>query len=194
MSEIYKEGVYRPFLQDKRDMTILDIGANIGITSYYFSQHARQVYSLEPSKDHFGIFTRMLEFNQIQNVKAINKAIYIDSKPHTLHHNPNKTMYSLHGAVSDGTGEEVETMTLKELFEQEKIEHVDLMKLDIEGSEIEVLSHSDFVELAPKMDLLITERHDWSGRNPNQLTEALKNAGFKVDQAQSSADLVIGYK
>jgi len=94
-------------------------------------------------------------------------------------------------AISNGTSEEVEAITIDELFKQEKIEHCDLLKLDVEGSEIEILSSEGFKYVAPKIDTLITERHNWSGRNPNQLNEALKNAGFNITQLQTQADIVV---
>lgn len=189
--EVYKERVYEPYLIGRSDLTILDIGGNIGVTSFHFSHFAKQVITLEPSKEHFEILKKMVEFNELKNVKLINKAIFMESKKFPLFHNANKTMFSLHGAVSDGTSEEVEAITLEDLFKQEKLDHVDLMKLDIEGSEIEVFSHSSFKAVADKIDLIVTERHNWSGRHPNQLNEALRNAGFLITQIPANADLVV---
>jgi len=45
--------------------TIIDIGANIGVTSYYFSRFAKIVYSLEPSTEHFDILAKMVNFNKL---------------------------------------------------------------------------------------------------------------------------------
>lgn len=197
LSEIYKEGVYYPFVSNKNNLTILDIGANIGMTSYFFSRYANRVISLEPSKQHFEILTRMLSFNEITNVTAINKALYIQNGQFAFGGpDNNKTMRSLHTATwKDGKNDEmVEAITLKNLFEQQKIENVDIMKCDIEGTEYELFAHSDFQELAPKINTVILERHNWTGRNPNQLVEALKNAGYKVSQIPSNADLLVAQR
>jgi FkbM family methyltransferase len=193
LGEVYKEEVYKPFLLGKSDLTILDIGGNIGVTSFYFSHFAKRVITVEPSKEHFEVLKKMVEFNELKNVTLVNKAIFMQTGKYPLFHNQNKTMFSLHMAVNDGSQKEelVDTITLEDLFKQEKIDHVDLMKLDIEGSEIEVLSHSSFKAVADKIDLIITERHQWSGRHPNQLNEALKNTGFTVEQIPSNADLVV---
>lgn len=193
-AEVYKEQVYAPFLLGKKDLTIVDIGSNIGVTVFYFSQFAKKVVGVEPSKDHFKILSKMVEFNELKNVSLVNKAIFMENKKFPLFHNPNKTMFSLHSAVSDGTSEDVEAITLEDLFKQEKLDHVDLMKLDIEGSEIEVLSHSSFKAVADKIDIIVTERHSWSGRNPHQLDEALKNNGFSVHVIPNNADLVVAQK
>lgn len=193
-AEIYKDKVYQQFLQDKKDLTIVDIGANIGLTSYYFSQFAEKVITVEPSKEHFEIIKKMVEFNKLGHIiKPVNKAIYTESKEFDFFHNQNRTMYSLHTAVHDGSSqpEKVEAITMEQLFEEHKIDHVDLLKVDIEGSEIEVFSHPTFMRIADKIDLILTERHSWSGRHPNQLNEALKSAGFKVEKIENDADLVV---
>ena len=194
--EIFKSRLYAPFLEQKADATVLDIGGNIGMFSLYASKYAKQVYTLEPSKDQFETIQKMVEFNGLKNVKPINKAIYIDNATYAFHHNTNKTMYSLHQAVADGSSapEQVEAISLDKLFEDEGITHVDLMKLDIEGSEIEVLSSAGFRKVADKIDVVVTERHAWAGRNPNQLDEALKINGFTVHTVPNDADIVIGVR
>jgi FkbM family methyltransferase len=135
----------------------------------------------------------MVEFNELKNVSLVNKAIYIKSGEFPLFHSEdgNKTMSSLHTAVGTKESELVKAITLGDLFKQEKIDHVDLLKMDIEGSETEVLSSTSFKDVADKIDLLIVERHAWSGRHPQQLTDALKNAGFNVGTVSSSADLIV---
>jgi len=197
-SEIWRDNVYAPFLQGKSGLTIVDLGSNIGLTTYYFSQFADKVYSVEPSKEHFQTLTRMLTFNNIQNVVPINKAIYIKSGKLSLYHDvKNKTMYSLHSAIGSANkfiSEEVEAITLGELFKEHDIKHVDFMKCDIEGSETELLSSTSFMDVADKISTIVVERHDWAGRQPQQLVDALKNAGFNVGQVSTSADLLVGTK
>lgn len=193
-SEIYKDKIYEPILKGQKDLTILDIGANIGITSYYFSQFAKKIISVEPSKEHFKILTKVIEYNQLKNIEAVNKAIYMNEEELPLYKNTNKTMFSLHGAVHDGSEqpEMVQTTTIEKLIE--KIDKVDLMKIDIEGSETEVLSHPSFQDIAHKIDKVITERHAWSGRQPQQLLDALKMAGYKIDTIPSSADIIYAHR
>ena len=118
MAEVFRDGIYEPLLRGKQDLTILDIGANIGITAYYFSQFAKQVYSLEPSLEHFDTFTTMLKYNKITNVIPINKAMYIKPGQLPLYHpqNENKTMYSLHAGIGVKDEELVTCTTFEELI------------------------------------------------------------------------------
>ena len=196
LAEVYKDRVYEPILGGKKDLTIIDVGGNIGLTSYYFSQFAKQVYTLEPSKEHFANLLRMIDYNKITNIKPLNVALYMENGEFELGHNSNKTMFSLHLATKDSSlpSEMVPAITLDKLFEQEKIEHVDFMKLDVEGSEYEILGHSSFSEVAPKIDSLLIETHAWAGRHPNQIKESLKNRGFIVEQIVNDAALFYAHK
>ena len=195
MAEIYKDKIYQPYLPLRKEGTVcLDVGGNLGMTAYYFSQYFDKVITLEPSTSHCDLLIKMIAVNHIQNVTVLKKALYIKEGLFGFGGpKDNKTMRSLHMATwQDGKEEEkVETITLDKLFEDYKIDHVNLMKLDIEGSEVEVLSHPSFKKVADKIDVIIVERHEWSGRHPNQLREALKNANFNIEQIPNSADLVV---
>jgi FkbM family methyltransferase len=197
MSEVYKEQVYAPFLVGKSNLTILDIGANIGITALYFSQFASKVFSLEPSTQHFNCLKHMLEFNKITNVVPIQKALFMkNSKLPFGGPANNKTMRSLHMSTwKDGKPEEeVETITLDSLFEENKIEHVDLMKLDVEGSEIEIISSEGFRKVADKIDKIVMENHSWNGRNPEQVKGVLDMRGFNVETLPTDASILVATK
>jgi len=193
MAEVYKEGVYAPLLQGRKDLTIIDVGGNIGITSYYFSQFAKQVYTLEPSLEHFDVMTTMLKYNKITNVMPINKALYFKEGVFDFGGPENNgTMRSLHSATwQDGRPrEQVQATTLPKLFEEFKIDHVDFMKLDVEGSETEIICSTSFKKVASKIDSMVIERHQWSGRHENQIVDALKENGFQVGIIPNQADLI----
>ena len=194
MAEVYKDRVYARFLEGRKDLTVLDIGGNIGITTYYFSQFAKNVFTLEPSKEHFEVLTTMLEYNKIKNVTPINKALYMKEGEFDFGGPENNaTMRSLHSATwQDGkTRETVTATTLPKLFEEYNIEHVDFMKLDCEGSETEIISSSSFKEVSQKIDMLVIETHNWSGRHENQIFDALKDNGYRIERIPNDATLIV---
>lgn len=196
-SEVYKDKIFEPFLKGKTGLTILDIGANVGITSYYFSQFAKRVISLEPSLEHFQVLSQMVEHNDLGHIiEPVNKAIYMKSGQFPFFHNQNRTMYSLHQSVNDNSSapELVQAITLEDLLKEKEIEQVDFMKLDIEGSEHEVLGSESFRNVAPKIKVLVIEHHQWSGRHPNQINEALKANGYQVSTMPSSAEIIVGVR
>lgn len=192
-AEVYKDRVYAPFLEGKKDLVILDIGANIGVTAYYFSQFAKKVISVEPSKEHFEKLTQMIKFNGLSNVTAINKALFTDNSKHTFYHNNNRTMYSLNSSVRDPNlpTEEVDSISLDKLIESNNLDRVDFMKLDVEGSEAEILGSEGFKNCSKKIDTILVEVHAWNGRHPNQILESLKASGFTVQKIDNDATLIL---
>lgn len=196
MAEIFKDGVYRPFLPlEKKDTLCLDIGGNIGLTSLHFSRYFERVITLEPFSKHFDCLTRNLASNNITNVTPIKKAIYIRDEKQMPFGGPkgNRTMMSLHMATwENGQPEEmVESITLEKLFEEQKIKRVDLLKLDIEGTETELVSSGTFRKVASKIDCIVGETHSFSGRHPNQLRDALKSNGFNLEVIPNDASLFV---
>jgi len=192
MSEIFRDLVYKPYLPFNKENTLaLDIGANIGLVSIYLSPFFERIIALEPSALHFDAFNRNMASNNITNVKPIQKALYIKEGKYAFG-GPlvNRTMRSLHMATWENRkpDEMVETITFDKLFEDEKIEHVDLLKLDIEGTEVEVLSSEGFQKVASKIEVIVGESHHFTGRHPNQLNDALKNNGFETTKTPISKD------
>jgi len=72
LKEIYIDRVYAPFLEGRSDLTIVDAGANVGLTAMYFSQFARRVIALEPDKRHLLALDAMLAYNGIANAELNN--------------------------------------------------------------------------------------------------------------------------
>ena len=206
MAEIYKDNLYRPFLMGKKELTIIDLGANVGLTSYYFSKFASKVYAIEPASEHFEALTKMIDFNNFKNIIPLKKAISIRNGTTQLFKNQtNMTSYSIDPIVNahiekqqwgKKPQETVECITLEKLFKDNEIKHCDFMKMDIEGSEAEILGHTSFRNLAPEIDTIVLESHLWGNRHPNQVKEALKNNGFEVSQIQKelSSELLVARK
>ena len=192
-SEIFKDRIYKPYLEHLKDPVVIDLGANIGLFTLYASKYAKQVYSIEPSLEHFDLLRTMIRSNNLTNVTPIKSAIWIENKQMPFFHNKNKTMYSLHMAVNDGSSQEemVDGMTFDRLFNEYKIEHVDLLKADIEGSEYELFASEGFKKIANKVDTIMGEAHVWANRNPNQLKDAFQNNGFDFKWLQHEAQIFV---
>ena len=69
-----------------------------------------------------------------------------------------------------------------------------ILKLDIEGSEVELLSSEGFSIVAPKINIIIGEIHSWNGRNPNQIKDALKTNGFNLETVPNDANIFVAKK
>jgi len=193
-AEIYKDRVYAPFIEGRKDLTILDVGAHVGIFSIYAHPFAKKIYSIEPSTEHFMALQQNIIVNELTKVEAIQTAIGNENKKIEFFNNPNnKTMNSIRPASwQEGWGkEEVNMITLKKLFEDNKIKHVDVMKIDVEGMEYEILGGTAFSEISKKIDLIAGEIHTWVGRHPHQVIDSLQNNGYEVSQMPADANIFV---
>lgn len=193
LKELYRERVYAPFFEGNRDMTVVDCGANVGLFSFYAYEFAKKIYAIEPSAQHFDTFSHMIKFNGMENkVVGINKAVSVENGKTRFYHNNNSTMWSLKDTVNKKDDfEEVETISFDTLFETIINEPViDFLKLDIEGSEGEVIGSQGFQNIAPKIKAMVVELHAWNGFNQSQIFNTLTDYGFKVFPIKAEAMLL----
>jgi FkbM family methyltransferase len=179
LQEIYLRQVYLPYLIGRKGLTLVDGGFNIGLWSIYASEFAKTIYAFEPTKSTYDLGLKNLKDNDITNVTVFKKALALEDGQKMFYHCSNSTMNSLRPEMNDvKTGEMVETIRFDTFVTQEKIEKIDLLKLDIEGSETEVLMGEGFQKIAPIVDTLIYEYHSWSTANVNLVNTTLKDFGF----------------
>ncbi len=178
LEEIYRDKVYEPYLAGKKDLIIADWGGNIGLTSYYFKDYAKQVYCVEPSVVHHEAIEKLIEFNKIKNIKLCKYAIAGENGTIKFYHPENVTMYSMENVMGAQDYEEVEAITPDEFFKREGIEHIDLLKLDVEGSEGKVITSAGFEAVAPKIDVIVGEHHSWDSMNQAQFKNTFEDLGF----------------
>lgn len=178
LKEIYIDRIYAPFLDGKKDLIIADFGGNVGLTSYYFKDFAKQVYCVEPSKRHLEVIEKMIDFNGITNIKVCPYAISNGNGKEKFYHPDNVTMYSMENVMGAKDFEEVETVTPLEFIKREGITHIDLLKLDVEGVESKVICSPEFKEIIPLIDLIVGEWHSWDSQSELQFANTFKDLGF----------------
>ena len=126
---------------DKNDI-VADIGANIGLTSIWFSNHAKNVYSFEPSTSTYQILQKNLNSASATNVAAIN--IGIGSKEENLTITfPKKFRAGAYISQESLPSQEVvcekiQVSTLDKFFKDKK-EKPSFLKIDVEGYENKVV-------------------------------------------------------
>ena len=123
---------------------VVDAGASCGIYTLAASKlvmDSGRVFSFEPGAESFSVLKRNVELNGLRNVRPFPVALSDTEGKARLHHHPHgPNSFSL-GAHADWSGsfEETETTSLDRVAEQERIDRVDLLKMDVEGAEELVL-------------------------------------------------------
>ncbi len=187
LTEVYKDRVYDQFMpKESNGKLCIEIGANIGLVSYYFARHFEKVIALEPSARHFPVLEENLRYNKITNVLPLKLALSSKNGDAEFYHHPNQTMFSLRPEVNalPEEKETVQTMDIKTLFETYEIDHIDFMKADCEGSENDIIFSEGFEKVNNKIDKMVIELHTWNGIN------ALRDYGFEVKQIPSEAFII----
>ncbi|SDT53168.1 methyltransferase, FkbM family [Mucilaginibacter mallensis] len=119
--------------------TIFDIGANIGQTSNYFLKNFpdAEIYSFEPVAATYAQLAANVKSNKIHiyneglGAAVSNQTIYINDSSET------SSLKDVDGKFSKT--EVVKINTAQNFCTQNKIKEIDLLKIDVEGYELEVL-------------------------------------------------------
>lgn len=139
---------------------IIDLGANVGFTSIYFLNKfpKSKIIAVEPDNSNY----KMLKMNteNYSNFFSYNKGIW--NKPSYLEIKDNglgSWGLSVHESISKSE-DSIETITLNQIIENHSLRQIDILKIDIEGSEIELFS-SNFEMWLPLTKIIVIELHDW---------------------------------
>jgi FkbM family methyltransferase len=182
--EIYLEGCYINILNGKKDIIILDVGANCGLVTQYMRPYAKKIYAIEPASEHFEALKKNKEFNNWDNVEVFKMAISNQDGEATLNKfDSNRTCNSLVNDYKNG-GEVVKTQTFNTFFKKNKITTVDFMKFDTEGAEESILCAPGFADIAPRIKSMMVEFHYPSFP---QIVDHLISLGFSAKRYPSSA-------
>ncbi|MDA1132733.1 MAG: FkbM family methyltransferase [Proteobacteria bacterium] len=146
----------------KRGMTVLDIGANVG---YYALMEYRcvgptgRIVAVEPSPQNAALLERNLALNGVRNVSLFHGAISDRPGTRQLALSAFSNLHSFHGEESP-TGEviDVEMRTVPQAMEGSGAP--DLIRMDVEGHEVEVLNGMlDAVERGEMAPMILFETH-----------------------------------
>jgi FkbM family methyltransferase len=140
---------------------ILDLGANIGCAAVYFANRwpNAKIVSVEPVLDNF----RML----VSNVRMYSNVVPIHA---AINHADGDVVISVPGTdfwaasvrakgKSDGNAHTVRGITIDTLLKENRLELIDIVKIDIEGSEVDVFSRGPLNWLM-RTRLVVIELHD----------------------------------
>ncbi len=164
-------------VKDRKNPVILDIGAHIGMSTLYFSQiEGAKIYSFEPCAKNYEYLVKNTQ--GLNNVKTFNFGVGVfntDKRDFAK-----ETFYCKEKGMA--VEELVKSRTIEWIIDSEKLDHIDLIKIDVEGAEYEIFSTDPFKKVAPKIDYIVGESH-W-GVNPfvpQDLIPLLSKLGFNTE-------------
>lgn len=175
---------------------ILDIGGHLGFFSLMASVLNPNVpiYAFEPHIGNYEILKTNLKQNRIRNVVTKHLAVSDTIGETELQLSQEDLNHSLEKAIEPtGETQKVHTTTLERIFQKNRLEQCDLLKLDCEGSEFKIL-YSAPKSLFDKIDHIFLEYHDWiEGGSDKELKFYLEQMGYKVEQYPNSKMPELGF-
>jgi FkbM family methyltransferase len=157
------------FLQDSmrfvgdRDLDpscIVDCGAHIGCASLFFAlRYPRsRIVAIEPDKQNFDLLSTNV--HRFKNVVPVNAAVW-DRATSVRIANPGSNPTGLYVKESTEADDRcLHGQTISEIMEIGGMDHIDILKLDVEGAELRLFSSPDCHQWLSKVSVLIVELHD----------------------------------
>lgn len=169
-------------------MVFVDVGANIG---YYTTLAAKivgpsgRVIAIEPDLHNYGLLRRNIRRNRFRNCSLHNIALGASAGVVQIY--ASTVNYGDH-RVYDGGDErlakKVQIDTADSIFEREAIDHVDVLKMDVQGFEQKVLEGMQLTFNKSKNMIILSEF--WpdglrlAGGSPEDYLAIMRNADFRV--------------
>lgn len=154
--QINTDRIYDARLKDKKDLTILDIGANVGLFTLYAQDSAKRLVAVEPTPAHQYIFEKLTAAST--NVELSKVALCDTDGPVEFYiSDENSTMNSIVNKY--GRSIEVEGLCLKSLLDKYNLDKVDFCKIDIEGSEMRAVTVETLGAVFDRIDHIFIECH-----------------------------------
>lgn len=168
--QLYVGGCFEPnefaFLDNilAPGMTFIDAGANDGLFTLFAARRVGptgQVWAFEPSRREFTRLRRNVQSNVLGNVRTFQLALadtqgQAEMKIADDEHSGQNTLGDFAYQIDLVRRERVATVRLEDLVRQEYLRQIDVIKLDVEGAELSVLTGASEI-LRKQRPLLLLE-------------------------------------
>lgn len=198
IAELERTGDYETELRNelkrniKKNSIVVDAGANIGYHTILMSELAREVHAFEPDRENFENLKENTK--DLKNVKLYNKALNeytgtVKFYPSTICKGMGR-IYKAECTTDDFI--ETECVKLDSMFD-----HIDLIKMDVEGSEYSVLWGMD--RILRKGTIVIFEYNREAierenNRDAMNIFPYLESLGYSITQIKDDVNNFIAKK
>jgi len=180
--EIFFKEIYAlPGPQTGPIKTVVDLGANVGLSALYFLQQYpnAQVICVEPEASNFKMLSKNLQPEiATGKVKALQVAAmaqdgFVSFESANAKYNSR--------VVQGGFENNIPSVSIPTLMERFEIDHIDLLKVDVEGAEKYIFSGN--IDWLQKVDDVIIELH--SDEDRAVCMRAFKQHNFVVESVHA---------
>jgi FkbM family methyltransferase len=170
---------------------VIDIGANIGVFSLYAASRGKnvRVFAYEPFPDNVQWMQKNLFDSGVETVRVFDKAVGGTICQRSLQVDGEWIKHHLTSEPQRGSkAVSVDCITLDEVFRVNNIETCHLLKLDCEGSELEILKNASD-DILRRVTRIVGEQH--YGDDTQEIKEfraILGKSGFTIEKFEPASE------
>lgn len=157
-TEVLVKKDYRlPFAFEPK--TIIDAGGNIGLTALFFANQFPDagIVTIEPDKNNFDILKKNVSF--YKNIIPLNKGIWTNASfVNVVDPGMGENSFTVEETASPGE-QSIEAIGIYEIMQQQGWQGIDLLKIDIEGTEKKIFE-TNYESWLPYTKVFFVETHD----------------------------------
>ncbi len=195
---LFTDGHYEPnefyFLSThlKPGMIFLDVGANDGLYALFASEYVGdtgRVFAFEPSSREYARLQDNIALNEKKNIEALRLALSCQNGVGVMHiagyeHEGQNTLGSfIYEGVEQLHSEQIPLRRLDDILAEKQIDHVDFMKIDVEGAEYTVLEGAEQMirSYRPTLLLELSDRAlKQQERSAAEVLSFLRALGYRI--------------
>ena len=181
--QIFVDNEYDSLNLPETANTIVDLGANIGLSALFFVKKYpnAHIIAVEPDTVNFEFMKRNLE-DYSNHVALLQAAIWpSDGEVSLVEHDESNEGLGAWGyrteTLTEGAEASVSAISIPTLMNQFSMDFIDILKVDIEGAEYE-LFEKDYESWLDKVGLIIIETHDRFKPNSEAMVRNALNGRF----------------
>lgn len=173
--------------------TVIDAGANIGLTTLYLKHHFEdaQVLCLEPDESNQAQLLKHTAWNKLENVELIKGGVWSHNDWLNIDHSFRDGLeWSRRLKPVENEEGKIPVYSIGHLLERMQWDTLDFLKMDIEGAEETIFSESADMSFLGKVRIITIEIHDMFEVG-HRIVEVLQGYNFKI---YFSGELTIGIR
>jgi FkbM family methyltransferase len=200
INEIWGSKIYvQNSLQINEKDIVVDIGAHKGYFSVFAAKRAKKgnVYAFEPTEKNFAFLEKNIKLNHCKNIHPYKLGIAAKRSERKIYEFQDQA-----GGISlikewFGESDRVKTfkikcITMDDIFTKCKIDKINFLKLDCEGSEHEILLNTS-AKTMEKIEKIGMEYHEIGNLTADKLIEFLQKNGFTVKRKRLQRSIGLLY-
>ncbi|WP_016991060.1 FkbM family methyltransferase [Flavobacterium sp. ACAM 123] len=182
-NEIFGSNIYE-FQTNTTKPVIIDCGANMGLSVLYFSKkHPNaEIIAFEPDESVLPFLEKNIQSQKINNVKLHKKAVWTE-ETHLKFYTDNGLGGRIEKKYENQVPKIIKTLRLRDFLDTQN--PIDMLKMDIEGSEYEVLI--DCEDMLCNVGHIFIEYHSIYDEEQHleDILNIVKRQGFRYHLKQS---------